>query len=171
MTTRSISVDFLTSSFRISGKLGVTSAGVMGILTNTATSFIDVHEAHMSYVHAPSKLASQSTVLGVSKQKVAVICLGRREDVGPQAVFRGSYVRVFPYEVRVTTPVFQIEGTIEWSGRFTFTSIMAEDVYSFIPLFETVVQAIQFPSLRFESPAILFNRNYLETISLGSETI
>ena len=171
MTTRFAAVDFLTFSYRISGKVGLTSAGVMGLLANPTSSFIDVHEANMSYIHAPNKLASQSAVMGITKAKVSAICLSRRDEIGPVAVFRGSYVKLNPYPIRITTPVFQIEGTLEWSGRFNFSTLMAEDIFPFIPMFDAVLQAILFPAFRIESPALLFNRNYVETLSLLRETL
>ncbi len=90
----------------------------------------------------------------------------RREDLGPQALTRGGYVRITEFPLRITTPVYELDGTLEWAGRFDFTAIMMEGTRDFIPMYNTIITAILLPALRVESPAVLFNRKQVDILAL-----
>jgi hypothetical protein len=78
--------------------------------------------------------------------------------VGPQGLVRGGYKNLVKYAIRVNSPVKELEGTLEWTGRFDFATVMVEGIRDFIPLYNATLTAILIPQLRIESPAILFNR-------------
>ncbi|MDP2974600.1 MAG: hypothetical protein Q8N45_00150, partial [Anaerolineales bacterium] len=84
--------------------------------------------------------------------------LARREEAGPQALARGGYQNLIKYPIRVTTQVYELEGTLEWAGRFDFSTVIMEGTRDFVPLYDTTLTAILIPGLRIESPAVLFNR-------------
>jgi hypothetical protein len=73
------------------------------------------------------------------------------------------------YAIRVTTQVYELEGTLEWSGRFDFATIMVEGIRDFVPLYDATLTAIMIPQLRIESPAILFNRGQVDLLALLSD--
>jgi hypothetical protein len=89
--------------------------------------------------------------------------------MGPQALARGGYRNLVEYSIRITTQVYELEGTLEWGGRFNFTAIMMEGVRDFVPLYNATLTAILIPQLRIESPAILFNRTQVDMLGLVSE--
>ena len=88
--------------------------------------------------------------------------------MGPQALARGGYQNLVKYPIRVTTPVYELEGTLEWAGRFEFSTVMVEGTRDFVPLYDTTLTAILIPSLRVESPAVLFNRRQVDILALLS---
>jgi len=171
MPTRIIQVDFLTSSYRVVGKINATGGGVLGILGDKTTSLMEVKDASMARIHMATKLVEQVQLVKVVKSQVLAVCLTKREDVGPLASPRTGYARLYEYPIRITTPIYELEGTLEYGGRFDLSIILTEGTCDFIPLFDASLGAILFPSLLIQSPAILFNRTYLNTLVLMSEGI
>jgi len=72
--------------------------------------------------------------------------------VGPQALARGGYKNLVKYTIRVTSQVYELEGTLEWTGRFDFATTMVEGSGDFVPLYNATLKAILIPQLRIESP-------------------
>ncbi len=167
-TNRFISADFFTPSYRIVGKIAVPSTGLMGLLSDPNNSFAEINDARLARLHMPTKLVDHYQSVRVVKSQLFAICLARREDLGPQAIARGGYVRVNEYPIRVTTPIYDLAGTIEWSGRFDFSVIMAEGTREFVPIYNGLLTAILIPALKVDSPAILFNRKHVDLLALKS---
>ncbi|MBE3038004.1 MAG: hypothetical protein IMZ62_04225 [Chloroflexi bacterium] len=72
--------------------------------------------------------------------------------MGPQALARGGYQKLAEYTLRVTSQVYELEGTLEWTGRFDFATTMVEGIGDFVPLYNATLNAILIPQLRIESP-------------------
>jgi len=169
ITHRMLAADFLTPSYRIVGKISAPNTGLVGVLNDVTTSFMEVLEAKLARIHMPTKLVGEYNVVDLVKSNVFAVCLTRREDVGPQALARGGYQNFFSYPIRVTSQVYELEGKLEWSGRFDFATIMVEGTRDFVPLYDATLTAILIPQLRIESPAILFNRKLVDLLALLTE--
>jgi hypothetical protein len=154
---------------RIVGKMMVPSNGVVGLLNNTTTSFMEVLDAKLARIHMPTKLVGEYQVINVVKSNVFAVCLARRDDIGPSALARGGFTNMIKYPVRVTTQVYELEGTLEWAGRFDFSIIMVEGTRDFVPIYNANLTAILIPLLKLESPAILFNRRQVDLLALTSD--
>ena len=169
VTHRMLAADFLTPSFRVVGKLMVPNTGMVGMMNDTTTSFMEVLDAKLARVHMPTKLAGEYEVVDLVKTNVFAVCMTRREDVGPQALARGGYQNLIKYKIRVTTQVYELDGVIEWSGRFDFATIMVEGIRDFVPMYDATLTAILIPQLRIESPAVLFNRRQVDLLALTTD--
>ena len=169
VTHRMLAADFLTQSYRVVGKMMVPNTGVVGLINDPNTSFMEVVDAKLARIHMPTKLVGEYKMIDLVKDNVFAICLTRREDVGPQALARGGYQNLVEYSIRLTTRVYELEGILEWSGRFNFAAIMVEGVRDFVPIYNATLTAILIPQLRIESPAILFNRRQVDLLGLVSE--
>jgi len=169
VTHRMLSADFVTQSYRVVGKMMVPNTGVVGLINDPTNSFMEIVDAKLARIHMPPKLVGEYKLVDLVKTNVFAICLTRREDVGPQALVRGGYQNLVEYSIRATTQVYELEGTLEWPGRFNFASIMVEGVRDFVPLYKATLTAILIPQFRIESPAILFNRRQVDLIGLVSE--
>ena len=169
VTHRMLAADFLTQSYRVVGKMMVPNTGVFGLINDPTTSFMEVLDAKLARIHMPTKLVGEYKMIDLVKDNVFAICLTRREDVGPQALARGGYQNLVEYSIRLTTRVYELEGILEWSGRFNFAAIMVEGVRDFVPIYNATLTAILIPQLRIESPAILFNRRQVDLLGLVSE--
>lgn len=164
-TKRLVTADFLTPSYRIVGKIMVPPSGVMGLMNDTTSSFMEVLEAKLARLHMPSKLVGEHPVIDLVKPSVFAVCLTKREDLGPQAIARGGYHSVNHYPIRVVTPIYELEGTLEWAGRFDFSTIMVEGIRDFVPLYDALLTASLIPLLKIESPVILFNRKHVDLLT------
>lgn len=164
-THRPIVADFLTPSYRIVGKVMTPPSGMMGLMNDTTTSFMEVMEAKLAWVHMPSKLVGEYRVVDLVKPNVFAVCLTRKEDLGPQAIARGGYQNVNNYPIRVATPVYELEGTLTWAGRFDFSAIMVEGIRDFVPLYDATLTTILIPLFKVESPVILFNRKHVDWLA------
>ena len=149
----------------------VTSHGVMGMLNDVTHSSMEVNDARMARLHMPTKLVDHFELVRMMKKRIHAVCMSRREDLGPHALVRGGYSNVTEYSVRVTTQMFEIDGTMELPGRFDFTSLMADGTREFIPVFNATLTGILLPNLRVESAGMLVNRNQVDLIALLNQRV
>jgi hypothetical protein len=165
-TSRYVPADVLTIHHYIFGQLKVHQSGLMGMLSDTTSSYMEVDDASMAMIHKSDKVINYTPVLWMVKSQVVVVCLNKRDYVGLQGILRGGYGRLQPYPVQITTSSYDISGTLEWSGRFEFSALISEGTNPFFLLTDTVVTAPLFPALHIEAPVALVNRNFLETFML-----
>lgn len=170
-THRFLPADILTSSYRVVGKVTVSTNGVMGLMNDPTHTYMEVLDARLARIHMPTKLVDHYEVIRMFKRQVFAIALARREDLGPQAVVRGGFASVTEYPVRVTTQVYEIEGKVEYPGRFDFSALMAEGSRDFVPIFDATLTAVLIPNLRVESPGILFNRTQVDILALQGQRV
>jgi hypothetical protein len=170
MVTRSMKVDVLTSSHRIVGQVGVTT-GLLAVLSDHTTSFMDIRDAKMGRISLGNKLGQALPQVRVVRSHVLAISLDRREDIGPQIGPRPAYGRTFKYSVRLTTPIYEMEGTLDWPGRFDFSIMMKDGTCDFIPLYDASLGAIHIPELLIQNPVIIFNRTHISTLVMMDESI
>ena len=165
-TYRFLPADILTSGYRDVGKVMVSSTGLMGMMNDSTHSVMEVHDARLARVHMPTKLVDHFEIIRMMKSQVYAVCMARREDLGPQALVRGGFASVVEYPVRITTQVFEVEGTLELPGRFDFATLMTDGTRDFVPVFNAALTAILIPTLRVESPGMLINRRQIDMIAL-----
>ena len=165
-TYRFVSADIYTSSYRVVGKLMVANTGVIGLMNDTTNSAMEVHDARLAKIHMPTKLVDHFNMVRMVKSRVMVMCLSRREDLGPAALVRGGYGTITDYPARITSQTYEVEGTMELPGRFDFQGLMFEGSRNFLPLFDAVLTAILIPNLRVESPGMLVNRTHADVVAL-----
>jgi hypothetical protein len=165
-TYRFVPADIYTSGYRVVGKVMVANTGVIGLMNDTTKSAMEVHDARMAKIHMPTKLVDHFEMVRMVKQKVIVMCLSRREDLGPAALVRGGYGTITEYPARFTSQVYEVEGRLELPGRFDFQGMMFEGTRHFLPVFDAVLTAILIPNLRVESPGMLVNRNHADVVAL-----
>ncbi len=170
-THRVLAADFYTTSYRIVGKVMVPNTGIMGLINDLTTSFVEILDARTARVHMPSKLVDHYEVVRVVKSQIFAIALARREDIGPLALTRGGYVRMVEYPVRITTPVYEMQGSLEWAGRFDFSNIMVQSNRDFVPIYGAALTAILIPTLKAESDAMLFNRRHVDLLALTNQRL
>ena len=143
----------------------VANTGVVGLMNDSTNSAMEVHDARLAKIHMPTKLVDHFEMVRMVKNRVMVMCLARREDLGPAALVRGGYGKISEYPTRFTSQVYEVEGKLELPGRFDFQGIMFEGTREFIPIFDGVLTAILIPNLRVESPGILFNREHSDVVA------
>lgn len=168
-THRFVSVDVLTTSYRVVGKMMVSNTGVIGFLNNPNSSFIEIHDARLARIHMPTKLADHFDIIQLAKERLDMVSLSRKEDIGPQAIARGGYAQTRSFPIFITTQNYEMEGKLEWQGRFDFSLLMIEGTRDFVPLYEANITGILIPALKIEAPVALFNRKRIDLMGLLSQ--
>lgn len=149
----------------------IPNTGLLGLLNDTTHSFMEILDANLARIHMPTKLVEHYEVVRIVKPHIFAVALSRREDLGPQALTRGGFQRMTDYPIKVTTSVFELEGVIEWAGRFDFSVIMVEGQRMFVPLFNAQLTAVLIPALKVEAPALMFNREQIDLMALSGQRI
>lgn len=169
-STRPIIANFFTTSYRIIGKVDVGSSGLIGLLSDPSTSLIHLMDASTARLHEPKRLADRYNSLQVVKRGLVVVALSQKEEVGPDnAGHTSGYSRINKYPMRLINSLFEMQGTLEWAGRFELAAMLTAGAGDFFPLYDASMKAIQHPELELASPAIIFNRRKLDLISLLSD--
>ena len=165
-THRCIPADILTSSYRVVGKVTVSTNGVMGMMNDPTHTYIEVLDARLARIHMPTKLVDHFEIVRLIKSQVFAVCAARREDLGPTGIQRGGYSSISELPVRLATHVYEIEGKLEVAGRFDFSVMISDRTRNFIPMYEAVLTAILMPNLKAESPGVLINREKVDMLAL-----
>jgi len=161
---RLIPAEILTSSHYIFGQIKVIQSGLVGMLTDTTNSFLEVNEASIAPIYKPSSVMNYATQLYMVRSEIAAVCLSKRDYMGLQGVMKSGYQRLVPYPVQISTRTYDLTGTIEWSGRFEFSALISEGTSNFLMVYDGIITAPLYPELKIETPVILLNRSYLETL-------
>ena len=165
-THRFVPVDVLTASYRVVGKMMVSNTGVIGLLSNPNTDFIEIHDARLARIHMPTKLADHFKVVRMSKQHLFIVSLNRREDIGPKALARAGYSTVRQHKVLITSQSYEAEGALEWQGRLDFRVLMTEGTRDFVPLYNANLRGVLIPALKIQSAVMLFNRKLVDIFGI-----
>ena len=168
-TYRFVPVDIYTSGYRVVGKVMVANAGVIGVMNDSTNSTLEVHDARLAKVHMPTKLVDHFDLVRMVKKRIVAICLSRVEDMGPKSLTRGGFGSTAEYPVSIITQVYEVEGTLELTGRFDFQGLMYEGTREFIAAYNATLTAVLIPNVRVESPAILVNRHHADIVALLSQ--
>ncbi len=161
---RLIPAEILTSSHYIFGQIKVIQSGLVGMLTDMTTSFIEVNEASIAPIHKPSSVVNYAAQLYMVRSEIAAVCLHKREYIGLQGIMKSGYQRLIPYPVQISTRTYDITGMIEWSGRFEFSALITEGTSYFIVVYDATLTAPRYADIKIESPVMLLNRSFLETL-------
>ena len=164
ITTRLVPAEILTSSHYIFGQIKVIQSGLVGMLTDTTSSFIEVNEASIAPIFKPSSVMNYAAQLFMVRSEIAAVCLGKREYMGLQGMLKSGYQRLIPYPVQISTRNYDIAGTLEWSGRFEFSALISEGTSNFFSIYDGSITAPLYTDLKIEAPVILINRCFLETL-------
>lgn len=170
ISNRLIPAEILTSSHYIFGQIKVIQSGLVGMLTDMTTSYIEINDASLAPIHKPSSVMNYTPQLYLVRSEIAAVSLRKREYMGLQGVMKGGFQRLIPYPVQIFTRTYDITGTLEWSGRFEFSALITEGTSYFIIVYDAVLTAPLFPDIRLEAPVMLLNRSFLETLIINKKT-
>jgi len=145
----------------------VAHTGLLGVMNDSNNSVVDVTDAHLARLHVPNKLADRYETARLVKAQVVAVCVNRREDLGPPGY--SSYSPTTAYPVHLTTADFEIDGYLEWIGRFDATAMIGKGTGDFVPIYRASISSILIPSLQIETNAMLLNRRTVDLIALTSE--
>ena len=164
MPNRFIPAEFLTTHHYIFGQLRVTQSGLMGMLSDVSSSYLEMTEASLALIYKPDKVVNYAPLLNMVRSRVVAVTLGKRDYLGMQGVIRSGYQRLYPYPVQITTASYDISGTLDWTARLEFMAVMSEGTNDFLLINSARLTSPLFPALHLEAPVIMVNRTYIETM-------
>lgn len=170
LPNRVIPAELLTTHHYIFGQLKVIQSGLMGMLSDVNSSYLEMTEASLALIYKPDKVVNYASQLYLVRSRVVAVALDKRDYLGLQGVMRGGYQRLYPYAVQITTPTYDITGTLDWYGRMEFMAVMSEGTNDFLLINDASLTAPLFPALRITAPVILVNRTYLESMVVQQKT-
>lgn len=166
MSPKPTSVEIYTTSHRILGRVDPGATGLFSYLNIPTTSAVEIENAHLSRLHQPGKLAGRYTELWLVKREILAVLVSSRMELGPSGMVRGGYSTAVPHGVHIALGGYELRGLVETAGKFNFGDLMFSGDRIFVPLYAAELTAILFPSVRAESPAMLFNRDMVDTMAL-----
>ena len=100
------------------------------------------------------------------KKEIVAILVDNRAGLGPASVVRAGYTKPFPHWVRIVLGGYEIVGQLQSGGRFDFGAVMFEGENPFVPIYDARISALLFPKAKSKAPALVFNRNMVNALSL-----
>lgn len=160
-----VQADVFTASFRLSAKIKIGTAGVLGVFNQPTMTAIELSDVYISRLTEPANILIHQRSATVPKHAVEVIVLSSRSEMGPQAMVRGGMTRLRPFSVYIGTPHFEIAGTVEMggSGGFEARAILQGD--GLVPLYNATATASKVPGIQYSGEVILLNRNIIHLIA------
>jgi hypothetical protein len=160
-----INLDILTQSYRISCRLNVGATGLIGLLNDVNTSIVDLDDAYYSRLLQPAKIVSHLPTAHMSKTNIVLVVLTRRDDLGPQGLARGGFTRLLPVPVLMTTPMFEIHGSVEVVSKFDASELLLGGTGRFINVFGANAMPASNPEIVFSGAVILVNKAAIELVA------
>ncbi|MDW8326450.1 MAG: hypothetical protein RMK99_07785 [Anaerolineales bacterium] len=159
-------VDFLTDTHRITCQVEPGPIGIVGTLNDTTSSLLLARNAYFSRLQQPTKIVANFEEIHLVKAHLALALLNRREDLGPQSYLRPSVGRILSAPVYLTTTMFEIRGTTEFTSRIDPDSLLIGGVglnaARYTMLYNVTVIVTAYPDLPpFSAGALVFNRDFV----------
>lgn len=164
-----IEVEVYTNSHRIIGQLLSDGSGLFSFANKPTESYVEIEGAMVNPLHQLQAEGERSSRLWLVKREAVVILVGSRGALGPSNVLRAGYTKPFPYWVKVVLGGYQLRGYIQSGGTFDFGALMFEGDRSFSPLYDAQLSATLFPRIASTAPALLYNRNWVQSVSQISQ--
>jgi len=161
-----VSVEIYTATHRILGRIDPGATGLFSHLNLPTTRYLEVDGAHINRLHQPGKMVARYQTLWLVKNEIVTVLLSSRVELGPTGLARGGYTTMVAHWIHMVMGGYELRGQVETPGKFNYASFMIEGDRNFIPLYNTELVAILFPTVRASAPAMLFNREEVDAIGL-----
>jgi hypothetical protein len=164
-----VPVSLITPYYRVSGKVGVTAAGLVGLLNDPTDSYLEMESATLVRINRPQETVAQFGSWSVVKARVLALLLEQKADIGRIAIARSGFQRVVSYRVWAAIQGFEMFGVIESPGKFDVSATLFQGNRQFVAMFNATLIPVFFPQLVTRAPALLFNRQMVEGMGVISE--
>jgi hypothetical protein len=160
-----LNLDILTRSYRVSCRLNVGPTGLVGLLNDPNTSLLDIEDAYYSRLPLSAKIVAHLATAHMLKTNVDLLVLTRPEDLGPQGIARGGYKRLLPVPVLITTPNYEIQGSVEVVTKFDPAELLLGGNARFVVVYGANAMQASNPETVFSGAVILVNRSKVELLA------
>lgn len=169
MSQRLVNVDFLTTEYRVIGKVMVSHTGLYGLLADPTKSFVEVRQAQVAYLRSPARVVRAFKTASITKERIYVACLEKRETPVPQPTAFHGYASYQSYPIHLAFAGFELECKIEWTGRFEVGALLVANFGKFINVYDAVLTASAVRGFELRTPAAFVNVSRLDLAALITE--
>jgi hypothetical protein len=166
MAKSALSVEIYTGGYRVLGRLQPGGMGLFSFINIPTKSYVEIEGAHLNRIHQLGKLVARYPKLWLVKKEIVAILLSGRSEIGPISGARRGYASTVSHKIHVSLGGYELIGKMETSGKFEFGSVMFEGDRVFSALYDAQIVATLYPTVRTESPAVLFNLAHVESMAL-----
>ena len=166
-TNHLIHVDLLTKDYRVVGRVMVGNSGLVGLLGDPIKSFIEVRNAQIAYMQQPTRLVRRFNFVTVLRERIIAACIDRSDDNSPLSFPIRSPFSGARYPVYIAIHHYEINGLIEWSGRYTLSAFLADSRGKIVPAYNVTIGSSEIPGFCIETKAALINFANLDLIAEG----
>ncbi len=164
--SKPVSVEVYTSSHRVLGRINPGASGLFSYLNIPTTSIVEVEGAHLNRLHQPGRLVARYSTMWLVKREIVTVLLSSRAEVGTAVIARGGWSTTVPHWVQILLGGYELRGVMEAPGKFNAGAALFEGDRIFVPMYNAELTAILFPSVGTRSPAMLFNRDMVDSLAL-----
>jgi len=161
--------DFLTHSYRISGRVDVRRRKLADQLNDHTTAFLELEDAYVSNIEHPADITASHASSILRKDNITAVVVARQEDGLPREQTYGSYFGTYLCKVFVTIPSFEIEGHLRLSGKLDLRAALATGTDDFVPVLDGQVRSSVRPDITFTGGAILVNKDHIGAFWMEEE--
>lgn len=168
-----INLELFTDAYRVSGRTEVPTAGLLSELNNPHTDFLNLEAAYLSRIHEPGKLIGSYSEVAFRKNNINFVVLQDRRDGAIMGVPQGRnvYGRGRPMPVFLTTPAFEITGTVLYDGQSAPSTLLVHMMGHFQPVFDAEARAALFPSIAYRGDLILVQKEHVGIFGLAHHKV
>jgi hypothetical protein len=164
-----VPVSLITPYYRVSGKVAVTAAGLVGLLNDPTDSYIEMEDATLVRINRPQEAVAQFATWSVVKSRILAMLLEQKGDIGRISIARSGFQRIVAYRVWTAIQGFEMFGIVESPGKFDVSATLFQGNRQFVAMFNATMIPVFFPQLVTRAPALLFNRQMVEGMGVISE--
>jgi hypothetical protein len=158
-----VSVDFFTTTHRISGQVQTGPRPFSDLLNDQSSSYLLVFNVYVSPLTRAAEVGDYAPVAYLSKENLCFAIVSSREIRAPDRSHFSSQDR----ETLITMPRFEVRGMVAGPRRLDIRSFSPTALDPFIVLTDASVQVADNPEMTFSGEAILVNRARLEGFCLA----
>ncbi len=161
-TTR-LMTDFFTQSYRISGRVDVSTRKLADQLEDRTSSFLRLQDAYISNIEHPADIVASHTTSVLRKEKIIAAVVSREEDGLSRKYTYGSYLGSHVQRAYLIVPAFEIQGYLRLSGKRDLRAMLAGGD-RFLPILDGNMKFSVRPDITFTGEVILVNRVHIEAL-------
>lgn len=162
---KSISGEFFTSVYRITGRVSFSGLGLFSVLSDSTRSAILIEDAYISHIAQPSVIISHRASVHVPKTSLDLMVFGKSENTGIEAI-RSNIARVTRHKVFMATNTFEILGLLDAAtGKFDPELFLTNVVSAFIPIMNVTSSAYFLPKAIYAGEIAFVNRTHINLIT------
>lgn len=164
-----LAADFLSHSYRISGRVNVRHRKLADQLNDHTTSFLLIENTYISNIEHPAEIATSHANAILNKNNITAVVVSHHEDGLPREHTYGSYFGAYVSHVFLTVPSFEIEGNLRLSSKLDLRTVLTTGTDAFITILDGQLRSSIRTDVTFTGGAVLINKGLIGAFCMAEE--